>query len=751
MSPCIKTSGFCLIALLAGVIGAILSMTPAGNSLEEELGLAWLFKLRGPIASPEEVVIVSIDKTSAEVLQLPDKPEKWQRSYYAGLIDRLNQQKPALIALNIYFGESRDYENDAMLAKSISNSGNIILINSLKRSVSAGLTSGNEIRYEQIIDPAPLLQSAALDTAPFPLRQIALTVKQFWTYKNSAGDVATLPVTIFQCYIFKNTYPEILQLLKKIDPEFSAGLPKTFEQLKGETKLSETLKKIQAVFINRVNSTEAFAQLLKTGNYPPEKNRLLQSWWSFLVNTDSLLYLNHYGKAGAFATIPFYQALSGEGLKADVFRNKIIMIGHSENIATENDNRDYYTDFSTYGEETTSAIEIAATATANLLGNAWLKPLPLGYQFFLVLLWGYLLAALGRIFDYKFATFLVVLLSAGYMAITYYLFSVHTVWIPFFIPVLLQTPLILIALSTCRFIKSRRDHQNIYKAFSYYVPDNVVDTVADKPDVNQMNQYGELTQGVCMATDAGQYTRLSETMTPHDLHILMNSYYAAIFPQVKNRYGIISDVIGDAMLALWTGNGDQMTTQARVNACHAALRIQSAVDRFNESQPHPIETRMGLHFGEMRLGNVGAADHYEYRAIGDTVNTATRIEGLNKKLGTHILVSGNVIDALPDFFTREMGVFILPGKTLPITIFELTDLLGRAETRQAQLAQLFAAALRLFQDYQWPEALQAFNDITRHYTNDGPTRFYINYLQNRIALSPEQNSRTYPATIEITK
>ncbi|MGZ8947609.1 MAG: adenylate/guanylate cyclase domain-containing protein, partial [Methylococcaceae bacterium] len=160
---------------------------------------------------------------------------------------------------------------------------------------------------------------------------------------------------------------------------------------------------------------------------------------------------------------------------------------------------------------------------------------------------------------------------------------------------------------------------------------------------------------------------------------------------------------------------------------------------------------MGLHFGEMRLGNVGAADHYEYRAIGDTVNTATRIEGLNKKLGTHILVSGNVIDALPDFFTREMGVFILPGKTLPITIFELTDLLSRAETRQAQLAQLFAAALRLFQHHQWPEALQAFNDIARHYPNDGPTRFYINYLQNRIALSPEQNSRIYPATIEITK
>ena len=157
MNVCIKTSKACLSALLIGIFGAVLCLTNLGLYFEEELGLAWLFKLRGSITSPEDVIIVNIDKSSAEILRLPEEPEKWPRSYYAKLIEKLNQKNPAIIAFNIYFGEDRDPENDAMLAKAMAGGKNIILSNYLKQYTVPSAGPFNEFRYERIIDPIYIL------------------------------------------------------------------------------------------------------------------------------------------------------------------------------------------------------------------------------------------------------------------------------------------------------------------------------------------------------------------------------------------------------------------------------------------------------------------------------------------------------------------------------------------------------------------------------------------------------------------
>jgi adenylate cyclase len=745
MSIRIKAFKACLSALLIGLIGVILCLTKAGLYLEEELGLAWLFKLRGSLTSPKEVIIVSIDKSSAEILHLSEDPEKWPRSYYARLIEKLNQQNPAIIAFNIYFGEDRDFENDALLAKAMAEGKNIILSNYLKQYTvpSAGLF--NEFRYERIIDPIFILDHAALGTAPFPLPKTSSTVKQFWTYKQSAGDIPTFPVTVFQCYVFKKAYPEILQLLHQIDPLLESIVPATFEQLATEFKATEMVQKIQTAFAIKTKSLTQLDNLLTAARYSPEKTRLLHSWFSLLKGADSL-YFNHYGKVGAITTIPFYQALVIDMLNPGIFNDKVILVGYSENIEPEK-NQGLYTDFSSANGETISSTEIAATAVANLIDNSWLRPLQLQNQFLLILVWSLLLHGVCRLFTYKLAISLIIALSASYLAFAYFRFTTAYVWIPLFIPIMLQIPFVLIVMTISHFKKNKQDHQNMYKAFSFYLPDNVVSKIAHQPGLDAMNHYGELMHGVCMATDAGQYTTLSEMMDPLALNNIMNQYYGAMFPQVKNYNGIISDVIGDAMLALWAA--PRAETQHRINACHAALEIKMAIDRFNRSQPYQLPTRLGLHYGEMRLGNVGAMEHYEYRAVGDIVNTATRIEDLNKLLGTHILVSARVIEGLPGFFTREMGVFILKGKTFPLIIFELVAPIDHIEPYWPPLVVAFTKALILFQSYQWPKALEAFLDIKNKYPNDGPTRFYISYLSQRVSFLPEKHRDEHAALIEI--
>lgn len=740
-----KSSNVYLSALIIGILGALFCSTKIGIDFEEDFGLAGLFKLRGALNSPPEVVIVSIDQISAEILHLPDDPEKWPRNYYAQLIEKLNTYHPALIAFNIHFGESRDSENDALLAKAMRQENNIILSNYLKQYTIPTSDPANVFRYERIIDPVPVLDQTALATAPFPLPKTFSSIKQFWTYKNTAGDIPTFPMTVFQYYVFKTAYSELLHLFKQLDPTLVPELPESFKHLNNKFKVLEVLQIIQLSLVKHPESLNQLDKILQKQNYASEKKQLLDAWLHSL-NVEDQLYLNHYGRNGAIITLPFYQVLNTNVYAPELFNNKIILVGYSENIEPER-NQGLYTIFTNEDGSSISPIEIAATAVANLLEYSWLKPLEPLYQFYLVLGWGCLLSVIFKPTSYKTALCLIILLSSGYLAVAYSMFRLRCIWIPVFTPLAVQAPIFLFMASISHFIKSRQEHRNIHKAFSFYLPKTVVNKIVQHSETADMNQYGEYLFGVCMATDAGQYTALSEMLNPSELHQLMNRYYAAMFPQVKNHQGMISDVIGDAMLALWTA--PTIETQARINALNAALQIRTAIDDFNRSQQHQLPTRLGLHYGEMRLGNVGAGDHFEYRAIGDIINTTTRIENLNKLLNTQILVSESVISGLSGFFYREIGHFVLKGKTLPVTLYELIDRIDRIEEHWLPLILEFTNARQHFQNYQWEAALEAFIKINQAYPNDGPTLFYINYLKKHRPFPPlaAANENLSPASL----
>ncbi|MEQ1638011.1 MAG: adenylate/guanylate cyclase domain-containing protein, partial [Methylococcales bacterium] len=716
------------LALFIGFLGGLFSFTEIGLSLEEDLGLATLFKLRGAINSPENVVIVSIDKASSEILHLPEDPEKWPRSYYARLLENLNTQNPALIAFNIYFGESRDNTSDILLAEQIARHKNVILSNRLKLIALPPPNTLEGVSYERILSPLAILEAAALDVAPFPIPKTASTVKEFWTYKRSAGDVATLPVSIFQTYVFKTAYLEILQLLKQTDAQLYAKMSLDGGSSNESLKAADLWQEIQVALINKPEFLEQLNQALIGSNFVPGKKHLLRAWLS-LVTSPERLYLNYYGDTGTIQTVPFYQALLPDSLKPDLFKQKVVLVGYSENIEPDM-NQGFYTVYSKIGGQTVSNIELAATAVANLIDQSWFLPLSESSQLLLSMGWSFILVGVCCFYAYRLSIFVIGSLSIAYLVIAYLSFANLNVWLPLYIPLVIQMPLVLMLASFSQYLKNHQDGKQLQKAFSYYLPDSVVVKLTNQAGLDALH-HAELMQGVCMATDAGQYTTLSETLDPQELHYLINNYYTVVFAQIKQHQGMVSDVIGDASLAIWAKA--ELDIQPRINACHAALAIKTATQTFNQAQPYQLPTRMGLHYGEMRLGNVGAVDHFEYRAIGDTVNTASRIENLNKLLGTNILVTANVIDGCADFFTREMGVFVLKGKTVPIRVFELMGYANQLEENGLHLTTLFMHGLSLFQNYQWEAALDAFIQLGKQYPQDGPTRFYSRYLQQNLA------------------
>jgi adenylate cyclase len=175
----------------------------------------------------------------------------------------------------------------------------------------------------------------------------------------------------------------------------------------------------------------------------------------------------------------------------------------------------------------------------------------------------------------------------------------------------------------------------------------------------------------------------------------------------------------------------------RNQACLAALDIVSAVDHFNEgSGRFALPTRIGLHSGRLLLGSVGAIDHYEYRAVGDIVNTATRIEGLNKHLETRVLVSAEVLHGLEGLTTRELGSFLLAGKSKPIVVHELIGKAAEATSSDRERCAIFAGALAAFRRRAWSDAVRLWEESLRSCGGeDGPSRFYLRWCAERAAES----------------
>ena len=273
-----------------------------------------------------------------------------------------------------------------------------------------------------------------------------------------------------------------------------------------------------------------------------------------------------------------------------------------------------------------------------------------------------------------------------------------------------------------KYFDTHKERQNIREAFGYYLPEKVVDQLAK--NVAEVQSGAKVVFGTCLCTDAEKYSALSETMDPKELRNFLNRYYEALFEPVRNHGGIVSDVIGDSMMALWTTTHPDTTVRSQ--ACAAALEISRSVHQFNlASHRLQLPTRIGVHSGHMALGSVGAINHYEYRAVGDIVNTVSRIEGLNKQLGTRILVSAEVLDQLDEFLTREIGKFLLSGKSRSVVIYELICRMEESSKEQRNLCAAFSEALAAYRKQSWERAIDRFQALLQGSRQDGPSHFYL--------------------------
>ncbi len=714
----VALSGRCAAGVVLGLSAALLSLTPYFTLLEEKMGLGLLFVLRGERPAPEGVAIVNIDRESARLLSAPDDPEQWPRRLHADLIRRLHSAGAEMIAFDIFFGAEQP-EDDAEMGAAMREFGAVVLANYLRLKHLRG-----DAYLESLEQPPATLASAASATAPFLLPQGEETDRFFIRY-GEVSENPTFPLVVFRLFVLKKLGGEWERLLR----ESGEPLPQ------GEGVADSAFSRHATFFADLERRIERQAGLrdrlcskLRTLRLPHDQHAaLLALIESFAGN--KVRYFNHYGPAGAISRLPYHRLLGAQdGPAIPDLKGKLVLVGFDENFRPDTAENVYFSPFSQVG-----SLELAATAVANLLDHDDIRPVFGRWsQFAWLLLLGFLFGSLSSK-RLRVNAAGVAALSCVYLAAAWQLFSLRGLWMPVILPLFWLAPLGMLWCLIDNYVTRTREHRKIYSVISRFIPEEAVSRSENSdPDARWESK---VSFGVCLASDAGQYTALAEKMTPTALGELMNDYYSALFPHVRSHKGWVSDVTGDAMLAIWTIPGAQ--TDIRLNALRAALEILQTVEQFQADRRIRLPIRMGLHCGEMRVGFVGGKEHGAWRAVGDTVNTAARLEGLNKLLGTRILVSEALLETLPGFLMRPMGRFMLAGKSHPLTVFELIAPLCESAPGHEDMIARFAEALALFQKANWQEAALAFEALKAEFPDDGPIRFYA-----RTARSNAENPLT---------
>ena len=720
-----------LLFVLISVVACGLSILPAVQAWEEDLGLSWLYHARGLTQSPDSVVVVSIDKSSSKHFGLPNLARKWPRSLHARLLDRLHLAGARLVVFDIHFRVSRNNADDQLLAQSIRDFGDVILFNFLQKNVVNAVDDQGRVSHlviDELIPPLAMFAEAAAILAPNPLPKVPVKVSQFWKFVPEAGDAPTLPVVSYQLYHE--------QLLYEFIDRLSMVSEHTFNDYKqsgqwSRATFADLMRDLHELFVQDKDLALRMQKSLEQTAMTVQKRRALNNMLTLYASHASQ-YVNYYGPPHSIKTIPFYQVLESDEVLAEL-KDKLVFVGFSEHRQWEQQDG-FYSVYSNEEGLDISGVEITATAAANLIDGTAVKPTTLGMRFLVLLLFAVVLVVIFRKSHGAWLPVSLMLAGGLYFILAWQWFAYDGCWLPLVVPLLVQLPMVMLVGMSWNYQELNRQRKNIQRAFGYYLPEGEVNRLAR--DITHHGLGGKLMHGICLSTDAQQYTRLSEKMQPQQLSVFMNEYYEAIFKPVRRHAGIISDVVGDSVMALWTNpSGSQ---QQREQAVHAAIEIMHSVEHFNQRhQDNALPTRIGLHYGAMVIGNVGAVDHYEYRAVGDIVNTTSRIEGMNKYLGVSLLASADVIEGLDSFDSRCVGLFILKGKTVALPLYEIEgkEVVDRAEREQRW--HLFAEALTRFQQGQWVEACQDFTHILKSYPQDGPSSFYRHYCENNKFTPPE--------------
>jgi adenylate cyclase len=437
-------------------------------------------------------------------------------------------------------------------------------------------------------------------------------------------------------------------------------------------------------------------------------------------------WVNYYGPPETFAAVNLAQALAPDGVPNEFFKDRIVMIGGRAVLGTVGLGKDEFaTPYSTAGHGFSTGLEIHANILLNLLRGEWLTRLSPRAETFFVIGFGLLLGllALMRPLHTTLVAIATLLLLA---ALAHWLVWDQRVWSNWLVPVTVQIPVALFWSLGAQYYLEARRRKELRRAFGFYLSPEMADKIANSDF--DLTPGGRKVEATVMFTDLEGFTTLSEDLDPTEVSQTLIEYFERTTRCILEKKGTIIKYVGDAVMAGWGAPLAQPT--------HALLAAQAACNlrclAEMHLRGHRLRTRIGLNTGPVLAGNLGSSYRFDYTMIGDTTNFASRLEALNKYLGTQVLISEATLLQLGDnFVTRPLGEFRVAGKLHTVSIHELICPC-ESESGERKWISLFEEALRLIRSADFTEGRARFAETKKLRGGaDGPSDFYLKLITQK--------------------
>jgi len=643
------------------------------------------FRIRGPVAPDKNVVVVAIDHAS--IKELGRWP--WSREVTGRLIENLSLYGAKVTALDIVFSEPQNQAADAALANAIAKSGNVVM----------GYFFREE---EQPVDPTALAQ---MERATVKLIKVAEGVQSIplTEYKNLDVNISKLGDKALD-FGFFNAKPDgdglyrrsSLLLLYNGDIYPSLAMNALRHYLG-----SDIMLEVKSWGING----------LQIGSLQVPSRE------------DGAMALNYYGPAHSFRTVSAADVIK-KRLKPDALKGALAFVGATE--------IGIYDIRPTPFDATQPGVELHATVAANALERRFLKydGVTQMQELLCVIL---LPVLLGVVLAFMPGTFAGLAAFAGavglFSLINYLAFTLGLRDMTVIYP-MLGLGLTYLGSESWRNLVVEKKGRQLKKAFSNYVSPDLVREIEKNPDKLVLG--GEQREISILFSDIRGFTTVSESLSPPELVKLLNEYLSPMTRIVLEEKGTLDKFIGDAVMAIFNAPLD--LPEHADHACKTAVRMMDELQKLNVGFAargmHTLDIGVGINTGPAVVGNMGADIRFDYTAIGDSVNLASRLEGLNKYYGSHILVSEDTHSQVKnsEFVFREVDRVRVKGKHLPIVMYELM-------ITNLELLPLFEEGLEKYRSKQFEQAQQIFNQLVTDY-NDGPSRLYQSRCTEYLETAP---------------
>ena len=645
-----------------------------GTGLQESAS-DFLFAGHGtrPAAS---TVIVGIDQRSHQMLMARHGPlAQWQRILYARAIDALAAAGARVIALGVFFDSARS--DDAALSEAIR-------------------------RARNVVTPVVAQEPQDLHPGPGVAQRFGVFVRPVETVRLAAAAEGLANITVSGDSVVRG-----LPLLLRAGDEELPALPLTIAAL--------------------------YARRPRVVDRPPEAHTVYAAGRAIPVGEGGILRINFLGPpsrpggAGPFPIVPLVDVLDGTFDRALV-RDRIVLLGPTIRGLDE------------HPTPTTSnlrmpGVEVLASAVETIVHQRYLVPVDPMVTGGLVVLLALLATGLVVGVGPWAATAVVLLALAAYLTAAALLFESGWILDLVYPPAALLLTFAVTLVHRLVFVEA--EERMIRQAMGRYLSPEVGRWMLENPE--RLALGGEVREMSVLFCDIREFTTLAHALPPEALMALLNRYLGEMTDAVFAHDGVVAQYVGDAIEAFWNAPMDQPDHARRV--CQTALDMLAVLERlgpvFAARGWAGLDIGIGINTGSMIVGNAGSRDRLAYMAFGDAVNVASRLEGLTKEYGVHIVIGEETFRAAGDAFAyRFLDRVAVKGRPEPLTVYELLAPASTLPAARLEQLKRYREAVELYHARQWEEAERVLATLEGEAPTDGPIALYRRRSRSAIEAPP---------------